>query len=346
MLGLLSLALSAPIEANASSQRCSDIFSHALTDPATLVSPADFDRSAQQISERNDNSFFEGANSFGGKDDGTHFAPTKRPYPKSLLKEVWRKQGLFRQKEFFAAFHEDPALVQQIFSYWYPAELEAFQLLKASLPKRFVALALDPGIISRAESFLFFVSDYLERHPGVSLVALRNAYSAKLGTQKAYRALALNQGALDLILREGISPRAMSFEPFKDGPYLPNVTGAETRLKAELSEWNSFLTRGTYANAKDRIHSGGVNFLQSITSYPEVGIFAASKFGKKKLPIYVFELEIPTLDVTTTEQIGGVANPTEFIADGKSFKLGDPGVENFVFGKIERSWIKDVRHIK
>jgi hypothetical protein len=267
----------------------------------------------------------------------------KPPLSSERLAQVWRINGIFGDTRFYAAIGEDPNQIREVYESWYGRPSKKFPLFAAALPARFLALSLDPGIVGRIDEFLILAKEFLKSHPNSTILELRDAFSKKLGSKTYYRALALTAKGAEKVLKNGMQPRLLSYANYKPEIYDYAVPQdlPKTRLEKELREWAVFMHQGPKNDMLKRIEEGGGDrFSQSITEYPEVAAYAAKEFGKPGQTVYVFELNIPILEVTEAARVTDRMGHEPFNSLGKTFYFDQPGVENFVIGAILPQWIK------
>jgi hypothetical protein len=267
--------------------------------------------------------------------------------PKASLSGVYRRQEIFRQAEFFDGIGSDPARIESLYKSWYGNSAPGFEAFAKCLESRLLALALDPGIVNRADEFIRFANADLKSLPQTSLIDLRRRFSQSLGMRRIFRGLSLSKSQLQRILKEGIQPRALTFQVYKpdiypelDSPYQP-----KNRLEEELVSWGRFLLNGPKNDMFNRINSGGNDsFSQSASAFQEVAVYASRNFGRPGQDVYVFELEIPAIDVIEAAQVTDQMGHASFRSMGKRFYMDQPGVEVFILGHIPAAWIKS--HMK
>ncbi len=78
---------------------------------------------------------------------------------------------------------------QALLARWYPSFPEMREQVRSAIGERFVPLLVDPGIACRIPSFLKFAKSQLQRDPGMTLPALREAFKQRLGHSVVWRGM-------------------------------------------------------------------------------------------------------------------------------------------------------------
>ncbi len=277
----------------------------------------------------------------------------------AMLVGLWRKNGIFRDHDFWTEIFNNPESFRELLTSWYgkqyPTQVET---LLASLPERLAPLALDISIVVRAQEFIRFAVPYVSSHPEVSIMELRAAFSMELGVATFYRAVTFSEPdsyseidrgmplyplRLNEYIEGGLTPRTLSFLPYQAEvfPVHPAPGMAQSRLESEMREWAWFLELGPQHDMYKRIlEAGEGRFSQSISSFDYVALFAAKTFGRGDIAL--FELEIPILETVPANDITKNFGHAQFESNGQTFYIDAPGVEHFYLGTISAKIIKKI----
>ncbi|MFN8847943.1 MAG: hypothetical protein ACK5V3_10195 [Bdellovibrionales bacterium] len=236
--------------------------------------------------------------------------------------------------------HEDFAMLR-----YGDLGIKALESLK-NIGKEFEVLIVDPGIVARIIQFVEFVSkNNLEMTPPKSV---RSLFASVLGKKTMYRALVLNEKEMNDIKQNGM--KAVS------------LINSKSHFLTDYPLLQMFWKRRS-----DNPFPDGDPMI-SITVHPEIAVAAASiflyrnskpifgldlKFEKKD--IYLFEIEVPVIDilipeshqfsVLRTKHIGFSIEIQNFTRKTNTHYGYGPDVESFLLYEVHPQEILQVSKI-
>ena len=219
---------------------------------------------------------------------------------------------------------------------------EGPKLLKRleKLNPHFAALIVDPGLVLRLDQFEKFVKQ--NHYSKLDPWELRRLFSKSLGSRRVYRALSLSEEEVEQMKTMGMKSKLINV--FDDYVKDKNPKWVNYELNANLNK--QVIDRAAYPAAYDS--------LLSVTEMPEVGIAVSKRYLEANKNVYLFELEVPELDILYQKQKGlldyaeGANRYYLRLTRGshvEEYPYADRKTESFILYQVNASEIKSVKKI-
>ena len=235
-----------------------------------------------------------------------------------LIQALSKAGSLTNQPAFYEYFQKYPELVSTFLNKWYEDRAPEIEPYLQSLRPKDRALLLDPGIVAHLDTFLPFYHESITHDPALGPLALRQSFSALLGSEVVYRGMMLTPDQLEEINNSGI--RAGVFRPSTDITKqhqlhaLLNLFDQST--KAQQAPLGGFQSgsghveglfqaiRGHIANQTYQTPFVSVSEFRQVS---EMAAWSTLKTNGKRASqpgsLYVYKLRVPKLDLIRFEGI-------------------------------------------
>lgn len=224
----------------------------------------------------------------------------------------------------------------------YHANLPKVLSALEKFPANFKDLLADQGILNHADEFIAFLNT-CGTCKSLNPWQVRAMASKAIGTQIVYRGVFVSEAIAKKIQQEGFTARVFDTFSAKEPGLITQLTSTyENQINLHM---------------RDTAKSGFI----SVSSHPEVSIAVSRKFAegdKKDKAVYLFKLEIPTLDLLhkdsfdeprwQTERQGTIEMDAFYVTGKKGEVLlfeDGPGLESLVPFRIYPSEILEVKKV-
>ncbi|OFZ55287.1 MAG: hypothetical protein A2428_09090 [Bdellovibrionales bacterium RIFOXYC1_FULL_54_43] len=260
------------------------------------------------------------------------------------------KKTLFDLPEFYQFVSREPNRALNLLKTWY-GDVPEVARIQNRLGKEYLPLALDPGIISRADEFIEWAQSYIPSHSRASLYEIREAFAKKLGSEVVWRGM-LFQSAdqADSMKAHGIDSTLL-----KESHSAADETRIRNRLFHELTTYpmkSTFMhgPRGPLENIRFQILNKKSNTMVSASGYIEPTYSPVwSEAPKPGNKFYLYKLNVPKISVIKKAgPFSFLRNTTgTFVANGvsgKEFRIpyNDLNFEVFIPFRIRPEWVESV----
>ncbi|MCB0350744.1 MAG: hypothetical protein KDD38_06140 [Bdellovibrionales bacterium] len=156
-------------------------------------------------------------------------------------------------------------------------------------------LMFDIGILHHIPEFLEFLEQEKLQASSFDPWELREKFSNHLGTTRIYRAIALTDRELSIAKTQGLTSRILRNLTLNDWPI----------YDFELQE-----TYDSHSHGNGSTYYSDNSYLISVSDFQEVSIAVANHHSEQNKPVYLFELEIPRLDILPIGDRTSFIHPT------------------------------------
>lgn len=267
-----------------------------------------------------------------------------------------KKMSPLKNPEYYNFLEKHIGETRTVVERWYGPHAHAMLTwVERELGKRFIPLLTDPGLANHFEKFQTFASKTVAAKPNISLPDLRQAFSDSLGKIKVFRGMVLSDQEVNEIQKTGIASRLFltSQRDVAFSDYMGPLKAISGEPLYPLTPMESILKKYSSGNLDQETLQTQI----STSTYPEVaetaGFHSAgvhwSSMAENNKAMYVFELEIPILDLIRTQ--GLFKNHEEgafipYVIDGKVFNMADDRIEFFTPFWLEPDAIQNIRILK
>ena len=197
-----------------------------------------------------------------------------------------------------------------------------------------ISLLCDPGIVSRLDEFYKFTSGFSGDINELSPMELRKKFSAYLGTQTYYRGMSLTQEQAKKIQEQGITSN--NFQGENSESILDDLLcGYKNPRSISYKDFMYAKANGDNKN----------NPLISVTQIESVAHNIPARYSPCKTDekIYIFELEIPKINVIEPKGEFNITYPGFGFYDKDRKEIPQEKIESFVPFVINSDFIKSVK---
>lgn len=197
-----------------------------------------------------------------------------------------------------------------------------------------IALLCDPAIISRLDEFYKFINGFSGNINKLSPMELRKKFSDYLGTQTYYRGMSLTQEQAEEIQKQGIISN--NFEDENAKTILADLLcGYKNPQSISYKDFMYAKANGDNRN----------NPLISVTQIESIAHNVPARYSpcKTNERIYIFELEIPKINIIEPKGEFYITYPGFGFYNKDGIKIPQERVESFVPFVINSDYIKSVK---
>jgi hypothetical protein len=281
--------------------------------------------------------------------------PLKKERLQWATKIANAKKSPLKNPEYYSFLDKHLDDTRALVTRWYGPKADVMlRWVEKALGQRFIPLLTDPGLANHFDRFQAFAPRFLSKKPRASLLELRQAFSDSLGKTKVFRGMVLSAPEFRTVKKDGISSRLF-------------LTQERSKAFSEYMTPLSFEDDAIYPRSpmeaiekKYSSYNPGQEAVQvniSTTAYPEIaetigyhgGAHDWEEMHKQKKSMYVFELEMPELDLVRNRGLFGAndENPVvPIVINEKVFNMSDYRIEYFTPFWIEPQTIQKIRVLK
>ncbi|MGZ3739646.1 MAG: hypothetical protein ACXVB9_09755 [Bdellovibrionota bacterium] len=276
---------------------------------------------------------------------------------KTILTEASKGPAVYSSKDLYDYWAKNSEKLQPKLASLYDTQTAQALVtkLQAKLGKEFLPLLIEPGVADRLDQFLAFS----EKQPDLkklSPLELRNRFADSLGTVTVYRGVGVQPSEVPAMKKNGLTSAGFASD-FSKG----DRSGISTYFGSVLlddPQVRSFSDTIAMVRAPDK--TDPPLGLIAVTDYHEVAEGVGAYYGKtarKNAKLEVLKMEVPAIQVLST---GGIIHHKWDNSFGASMRFWNPstgqfvrdvpwtdkGLERYVQGLIDPSWIKSVETIE
>lgn len=259
-----------------------------------------------------------------------------------ILKDIDSQICLFENPKFYDFFEENKStMVKQIGTLYNRSPWgddkgrNIISEFTENISDKHLALLCDPGIVSRIDKLYEFVKKLPVDINKITTLELRKMFSDSLGTKKYYRGMTLTQEQIESIKKNGI--KSINFSDDNRESIFKSLFLGTKDFK--YTSFRNFMRDKISGENRD-------NPMISITQLESIAQKVPEKYSRPKnsnQKIYIFELEIPQINVVEPIKEFDMSYPGFGFYDRNGNKIPKEKVESFVPFFINSNCIKSIK---
>lgn len=234
-----------------------------------------------------------------------HTFDETRRQRKEFAGNVQAEGNMFASPKLVEFLSRDLSNTRRLLTRWYSTDGAAImKQVEGNLGEKFLPLLAEPGLVMRWKEFIPFAQGFLVKSPQATPWQVREAFSAKLGKRKIYRGMVLTEEEAKGMQQNGIW-----------APGMKDASDRQTRIVRTLNPDEGGAQRSEISSPSNEIASRLSDYRDersgylSVSSYDtvakSVGYHTSGKTGDPTRKLFLFEIELPEIDLVRVEGVFG-----------------------------------------